>query len=207
MVRLSDDADLQLDLRLESVLEGVLVSGTVRGVYTGECVRCLDPVDGAVTADIQELFVYPDVEREQDEDEDEPPRLVRTLIDLEPVVRDALVLALPLQPVCSEDCRGLCQGAGCRLADDPEHQHERIDPRWAALQDALPLRATDLTRGEVKWPFPSEERHAAIRAHGGRSGRRSAPALVRCQQCRDLKLPHVACPTCGTYNRRPVVEV
>jgi uncharacterized protein len=138
MVRMRDGADLDLDLRLESVLEGVLVSGTVRGAYVGECVRCLEPVDGEVNADVQELFVYPDVEREPDDDEDEAPRLVGTLIDLEPVVRDALVLALPLQPVCSEDCRGLCPDCGARLADDPDHQHERIDPRWAALQDAVP---------------------------------------------------------------------
>jgi uncharacterized protein len=136
MVRLAEDADLALDLRLESVLEGVLVSGTVRGHYTGECVRCLDPVEGDVTAEIQELFVYPDVERDQPDDEDEEPRLVGTLLDLEPVVRDALVLALPLQPVCREDCRGLCPECGTRLADDPDHRHERIDPRWAALQDA-----------------------------------------------------------------------
>lgn len=138
MVRMRDGADLDLDLRLESVLEGVLVSGTVRGEYVGECVRCLEPVDGEVSADVQELFVYPDVEREPDDDEDEAPRLVGTLIDLEPVVRDALVLALPLQPVCSEDCRGLCPDCGARLADDPDHQHETIDPRWAALKDAVP---------------------------------------------------------------------
>lgn len=138
MVRLDEGADLQLDLRLESVLEGVLVSGVVRGHYIGECVRCLEPVEGDVTADVQELFVYPDVERERSDDEDEQPRLVGTLLDLEPVVRDALVLALPLQPVCREDCRGLCPECGTRLADDPDHRHERIDPRWAALQEALP---------------------------------------------------------------------
>jgi uncharacterized protein len=138
MVRLRDRDDLDLDLRMESVLEGVLVSGTVRGSYVGECVRCLDPVDGQVSADVQELFVYPDVERAPDDDEDEAPRLVGTLIDLEPVVRDALVLALPLQPVCSEDCRGLCPDCGARLADNPGHRHETIDPRWAALQDAIP---------------------------------------------------------------------
>jgi uncharacterized protein len=138
IVRLDENADLQLDLRLESVLEGVLVSGIVRGHYTGECVRCLEAVEGDVTADLQELFVYPDVEREQSDDGDEEPRLVGTLLDMEPVVRDALVLALPLQPVCREDCRGLCPECGTRLADDPDHRHDRIDPRWAALQDALP---------------------------------------------------------------------
>ena len=138
MVRLDEDSALELDLRLESVLEGVLVSGTVRGHYTGECVRCLESLEGDVAADVQELFVYPDVEREQSDDEDEEPRLVGTLLDLEQVVRDALVLALPLQPVCREDCRGLCPDCGMRLADEPDHRHETIDPQWAALQDALP---------------------------------------------------------------------
>src|SRR5215207_10373804 len=137
MVRLVEGADLDLDLRLESVLEGVLVSGSVHGRYTGECVRCLDPVDGEVGADVQELFVYPDVEREQGDEEDEAPRLAGTLLDLEPVVRDALVLALPLQPLCSKDCRGLCPECGMRLADDPDHRHDVIDPRWAPLQKAL----------------------------------------------------------------------
>jgi uncharacterized protein len=147
MVRLRDDADIELDLRLESALEGVLVSGTVRGQYTGECVRCLDPVTGEVAADVQELFVYPDVEREQG-DEEEAPRLVGTLLDLEPVVRDALVLALPLQPVCNEDCHGLCPECGTRLADEPDHRHERIDPRWAALQDAVPIPGNGSTPQE-----------------------------------------------------------
>jgi uncharacterized protein len=148
MVRLDEGADLQLDLRLESVLEGVLVSGTVRGHYTGECVRCLETVEGDVTADVQELFVYPDVDREESGAEDEECRLVGTLLDLEPVVRDALVLALPLQPVCDENCRGLCPECGARLADDPDHRHERIDSRWAALQDVLSTARTASTPQE-----------------------------------------------------------
>jgi uncharacterized protein len=57
------------------------------------------------------------------------------LLDLEPLLRDAVVLALPFQPLCREDCPGLCIECGARLADDPDHQHEEaIDPRWATLQ-------------------------------------------------------------------------
>ena len=57
------------------------------------------------------------------------------LVDLEPLLRDAVVLALPFQPLCRDDCPGLCTECGARLADDPDHQHEdAIDPRWAALQ-------------------------------------------------------------------------
>lgn len=126
-----EGTDLQLDLRLESVLEGVLVSGTVRGVAAGECVRCLDDVSADVDADLQELFAYPG--RAQQEDEDEIREIEDELIDLEPAIRDAVVPALPFQPVCRDDCPGLCSECGARLADDPAHRHESVDPRWAAL--------------------------------------------------------------------------
>jgi len=126
-----EGTELDLDLRLESVLEGVLVSGTVRGVAAGECVRCLDDVSTEVDADIQELFVYPG--RAQQEDEDVICEIEDELIDLEPAIRDAVVPALPFQPVCRDDCPGLCSECGARLADDPGHRHEVTDPRWAAL--------------------------------------------------------------------------
>lgn len=126
-----EGTDLQLELRLESVLEGVLVSGTVRGVAAGECVRCLEDVSVDVDADLQELFAYPG--RAQQEDEDEIREIEDELIDLEPAIRDAVVPALPFQPVCREDCPGLCSECGARLADDPGHRHEVADPRWAAL--------------------------------------------------------------------------
>jgi uncharacterized protein len=121
---------LELDLRLESVVEGVLVSGTVTGTVVGECVRCLDPVSQHLTVDVQELWTR----GEPADAEDELPRLDGDLLDLEPVLRDAVVLALPLQPLCRDDCPGLCSECGAHLADDPGHWHEVADPRWAALQ-------------------------------------------------------------------------
>ena len=51
------------------------------------------------------------------------------------MLHDAVVLALPLQPLCRDDCPGLCATCGARLADDPEHHHDKVDPRWAGLQD------------------------------------------------------------------------
>jgi uncharacterized protein len=126
-------SDLGLDLRFEAVMEGVLVSGTARGRATGECVRCLDDVAAEVVADLQELYVYPG--RTPDGEDDEDLReLEDDLVDLEPAVRDAVVLALPFQPVCREDCPGLCSECGARFADDPDHHHDSADPRWAALQ-------------------------------------------------------------------------
>jgi uncharacterized protein len=137
-------SELVLDLRLESVMEGVLVSGTVGATMTGECGRCLDPVRSPLTVDIQELFRYPESGPYSGstrggspaiaDDDDELPALVDDLIDLEPVLRDAIVLELPMTPLCDADCPGLCPGCGEHLAKLPDnHSHEAVDPRWAAL--------------------------------------------------------------------------
>jgi uncharacterized protein len=134
---------LALDLRLEAVMEGVLVSGTIRGRAAGECVRCLDDVAMDVVADLQELYVYPD-RALPGEDDDELRELEDELIDLEPALRDAVVLSLPFQPVCRDDCPGLCSECGARLADDPTHHHDSADPRWAALQSLQQSTHDDL---------------------------------------------------------------
>lgn len=128
-------SELELDLRLESVLEGVLVSGAVRGHAAGECVRCLAGVDLEIDTDLQELFAYPD--RVIDDEGDDVRSLVGDHLDLGPAVRDVVVLALPFQPVCRDDCPGLCSVCGARLADGPGHRHEVVDPRWAALSGLL----------------------------------------------------------------------
>jgi uncharacterized protein len=133
VIGVPEGSALELDLRLEAVMEGVLVSGTIRGRAVGECVRCLDDVDHAVDAEIQELYVYPG--RSSAGEDDDLRELENELIDLELALRDAVVLTLPFQPVCREDCPGLCSECGARLADDPEHHHDGADPRWAALQD------------------------------------------------------------------------
>ena len=122
---------VELDLRLESVVEGVLVTGTASGPIRGECVRCLGPIVDRVDIDVQELFVYPDSEAT----EDEASRLEGDLIDLKPLLRDAIVLELPFQPLCTPDCAGLCVECGANLNDEPEHTHEvPLDQRWAALR-------------------------------------------------------------------------
>jgi len=129
-------SDVALDLRLEAVMEGVLVSGTAEVHVAGECVRCLEPLEDDLVVDVQELYAYPG-SSSADADEDEVHHLEGDLLDLEPVVRDAVVLALPLQPVCEEDCPGLCVECGARLAEDPDHRHDALDPRWAALGGLL----------------------------------------------------------------------
>jgi DUF177 domain-containing protein len=133
-----DGAEVELDLLLESVVEGVLVTGTAVAPTSGECSRCLDPIGGNVEVELTELFAYPDSTTEATTDEDEVSRLVDDRIDLEPAVRDAVVLALPQVPLCGEDCRGLCPECGGKWADlEPGHGHETIDPRWAALVERL----------------------------------------------------------------------
>jgi uncharacterized protein len=128
---------IDVELRLEAVMEGVLVSGTARAQVSGECVRCLDPITQTVVVELQELYAYPGREPDSDEDEAELHQLEGDLLDLEPVLRDAVVLALPFQPLCRDDCPGLCSECGARLADEPGHGHETGDLRWAALQGLL----------------------------------------------------------------------
>ena len=132
-------SDLELDLRLEAVMEGILVSGSVRGRAVGECVRCLEEVVEPVDVELQELFHYPEraqAAAEEGDDEDEIREIQADLIDLETAIRDTVVPALPFRPVCSPDCPGLCPVCGARLADpeNADHTHEQIDPRWAELE-------------------------------------------------------------------------
>lgn len=129
---------MPLHVRLESVVEGVLVTGTVRATAVGACVRCLDPVSIDLEARFQELFAYADRAAHHREvgasdEESEEHVIVDGLIDLEPLLRDTVVPALPFQPVCREDCLGLCAQCGKRMEEDPDHEHVIIDPRWSAL--------------------------------------------------------------------------
>jgi uncharacterized protein len=129
---------IELDVRLESVTEGVYVSGSVHAPLAGECARCLDALTDEIDVELSELFAYPDSVTDETTDEDELPRVVDEMIDVEQIVRDAVVLALPLAPLCSPDCLGLCPECGEKRADlAPDHGHETLDPRWAALRERL----------------------------------------------------------------------
>jgi uncharacterized protein len=135
VLRVAEGSPVELDLRLEAVMEGVLVTGTARAALEGECARCLEPIHDDVEARFQELYVYIEHQTSHDEDDD-VSRLQDDLVDLEPQLRDAVVLELPFQPMCEPDCPGLCPECGARLAEDPDHSHEApIDPRWAGLAD------------------------------------------------------------------------
>ncbi|MBI3689099.1 MAG: DUF177 domain-containing protein [Actinobacteria bacterium] len=144
LIGVQEGAPLGLAFRLEAVVEGVLVSGTVTAPVRGECGRCLTPFTDEVVVDLQELFAYPDSVTEETTEEGEVGRIENDLINLDPYVRDAVVLGLPLSPLCRSDCRGLCVTCGTRWDELPaEHAHEQIDPRWAALAERFSDQRTD----------------------------------------------------------------
>ncbi len=124
-----------LDLALESAGEGVLVTGTAKVTLIGQCVRCLADLSQESVADLQELYLYPE-NVAADDDPDEIRQLSGELLDLEPALRDAVVIDLPFQPLCRPDCAGLCSRCGADLNAEPDHEHaESYDPRWAALSE------------------------------------------------------------------------
>ncbi|GAA1753579.1 DUF177 domain-containing protein [Agromyces humatus] len=127
LVAVRADSELDLEVRLESVHEGVLVTGEVDATAEGECGRCLIDITLPVQVEFQELFAYHSGEAIEYEVQDDH-------VDLESLIRDAVVLSLPFQPVCRPDCPGLDPETGLRLADHPELvTPEHSDPRWAAL--------------------------------------------------------------------------
>ncbi|WP_156747825.1 DUF177 domain-containing protein [Mycobacterium sp. E3198] len=138
MIAIEQGAPVEMDLQIQSVSEGVLVTGTVAAPTVGECARCLTPVNGRVEVRLTELFAYPDSTTEATTEEDEVGHIVDDTIDLEQPIIDAVGLELPFSPVCSPDCPGLCPDCGVALAAEPGHHHDRIDPRWAKLADMLP---------------------------------------------------------------------
>ncbi|MBV8928803.1 MAG: DUF177 domain-containing protein [Mycobacteriaceae bacterium] len=146
LIAIDKDAPLELDLRLESVSEGVLVTGTVSAPTSGECSRCLTSVTGHVEITLTELYAYPGSATEATTEADEVGHVVDSTVNLEQPIIDAVGLALPFAPLCDEGCPGLCPDCGVPLADaEPGHHHNRIDPRWAKLAAML----DDTPRGEA----------------------------------------------------------
>jgi uncharacterized protein len=143
LLAIPSDGSIYLDLRIESVSQGVLATGTVGGEALGECTRCLDPVVFDIEESFQELYHYeidyrqkPKAKEIDVEDEDELLEMQGDLINVEAPIRDALILNLPLNPLCSEDCPGLCSVCGVKWRElPPDHAHSTADIRWAGLAD------------------------------------------------------------------------
>jgi len=135
-----------VDLKIESVKEGVLVTAAVEATAKGVCTRCLDPIELELDRNFMELYRYESGkahtkaerkrarEEEEDVDEDEELMMEGDEINLEAPIRDCLILDLPINPLCDEECEGLCQICGQKWVDLPDdHAHEVIDARWAGL--------------------------------------------------------------------------
>lgn len=120
---------IEVDVRLEAVNEGVVAKGHVHAPWTGECRRCLRAIEGRIDAEVLEVFEGHPVEGETS-------KLDHDRIDLEPVAREAVLLELPLAPLCRDDCAGLCPECGAdRNAGECGHAVEVGDDRWSALRE------------------------------------------------------------------------
>jgi len=136
MVGVPEGSPVTIDLTCQSAGDGVLVEGVADVILAGQCARCLSDFERPASYDLQELYFYPGREPEESDDE---LHVADDVIDLEPVLRAAIVLNLPFSPLCSDDCAGLCQVCGADLNEQPDHVHEAPpDDRWAALATILP---------------------------------------------------------------------
>ncbi len=134
---------IEVDARLESVTEGILLTAEIFAVAKGECTRCLDPVEIELDRKIQELYYYAQKserskkKRNDDEDDldtEEELMMDGDIMDMEGPIRDAIVLSLPINPVCGPECQGLCPECGAKWVEvGQDHAHETIDARWASL--------------------------------------------------------------------------
>ncbi|HVM06050.1 MAG TPA: DUF177 domain-containing protein [Acidimicrobiales bacterium] len=124
------DAEVTVDVMLDSVPGGVVATGTVSAPWRGECRRCLGDATGVISVDVREVF-------EDDWDPEQTYQLRGDQLDLEPLARDTVLLELPLAPLCREDCAGICPTCGADRNVAPcGCAGAATDPRWAAL-DAL----------------------------------------------------------------------
>ncbi len=134
LLAIQTGTEVDLRFRAESVDDGVLITGEVSSLATGECGRCLEPLKVEIDQRFQELFLYASRKSDNPEEDDELFSLDGDVADLEIPVRDAVILSMPLNPVCAQDCEGLCSECGEPWRDLPDdHSHEVNDPRWKGL--------------------------------------------------------------------------
>lgn len=136
---------IEVAAELESVVEGIYAHGTATTELVGECSRCLDPVTQDIAVRLDELFLFP--EKVKADEREDAVLMEDDIVDLGPLVRDGLAVEAEDRPLCRHDCPGLCPQCGFRMEDDPEHHHEVIDDRFAALQGFFD---DDTSEGETR---------------------------------------------------------
>jgi uncharacterized protein len=140
---LTQSRDVEGDLRLTRTNRGLLVRGRLQTAIEVTCSRCLREFELPVDIELEEEALPSiDLVSGQPADLEAEPDVLRLTdhheLDLEGEVRDAVVLAEPIAPVCRDDCPGLCLVCGQELASGPhEHPDEDIDPRLEALRGML----------------------------------------------------------------------
>jgi uncharacterized protein len=140
LARLGDDP-ITAELRAQSVVEGILVTGRVEGSSELRCARCLSEFSSPLHLEVCELFAMPGHEPVSED----AYTVTGTEMDLEPMLRDVVALALPLNPLCTEECKGMCAHCGTDLnAGTCECTEDDRDPRWAPL-DALRAKLEEHT--------------------------------------------------------------
>ncbi len=129
-VRETDPVDV--DLVAESLTDGIEVTGRIAGRFRLTCSRCLADFTGGFEYKVDEVFYFDDGEEKGGYE------VQRPVIDLEPMIRDAIGLGIPSQPLHDEACRGLCTVCGADLNfEDCGHREETTDLRWEPLKEAL----------------------------------------------------------------------
>jgi len=137
MIGVPEGSPVDMELTCQSAGDGVLVQGVATVQLKGQCARCLSTFTKSGSFDLQELYFYPGKGPvDEDFEEEEALFVVDDCVDLDPILRAAVVLGLPFSPLCRDDCAGLCPTCGTDLNAHPDHAHEApIDARWAKLKD------------------------------------------------------------------------
>lgn len=146
IIGVEEGADVQVTGSFDSIVDGLIFTGRINAPVHAECTRCLKPIrrDWGIT--VTAFFPYEapaakdggedvDIIAGEDESEDIYPLLDNgAFADLEALLRDTLVEELPMQPLCKDDCLGLCSQCGIDLNENPDHHHDVADIRFAALE-------------------------------------------------------------------------
>ena len=155
IVGIAEGTDVHVVGSFDSIVDGLVLTARIIAPVSTECTRCLKPINKDWTVDVTAFFPYDsgkdakdaahghqngrkdeevDIIAGEEESEDEYPLVSNgAFADLEALIRDTLVESLPLQPLCRDDCLGLCPQCGADLNEDPDHHHDVIDNRFAAL--------------------------------------------------------------------------